>query len=167
MSARSPDFTSIAFRQALGRFPTGVTVVTACMPGEDPVGLTVSSFNSVSLDPPLVFWSLSLGSSSKSVFERCERYIIHVLSAEQFDIASRFASGTREQRFEGVPLVRTAGGQLRLDLECAAWFECYNRHRFVEGDHLMLLGEVEHCEHSPALPLIYHAGGYDLTPARQ
>lgn len=166
MGARSPDFTSQAFRLALGRFPTGVAVITGRLPGQEPVGLTVSSFNSVSLEPPLVFWGLSLSSSSLAVFERCERYVIHVLSSEQFNLASKFSTGTRDQRFEGVPLVETTGGQLRLNLECAAWFECYNRHRFVQGDHLMLLGEVERCEHSPALPLIYHAGGYDLTPMR-
>ena len=166
MIARSPDFTSGEFRQALGRFPTGVTVVIGQLPGHDPVGLTVSSFNSVSLEPPLVFWSLSLGSSSRAVFERCERYVIHVLSSEQYALASRFASGPQSARFAGMPLVRTPGQLLRLDLEVAAWFECYNRHQIIQGDHLLLLGEVEHCEHSPVLPLIYHAGGYDLTPAR-
>lgn len=165
MIARKPDFTSTEFRQALGRFPTGVTVVTGQLPGEKPVGLTVSSFNSVSLEPPLVFWCLSLGSSCRSVFERCERYVIHVLSSEQFDIAARFASGARDQRFEGMPLVQTPGNQSRLDLEVAAWFECYNRHSIIQGDHLMMLGEVERCEYSPVMPLIYHAGGYDLTPS--
>lgn len=166
MSVRLPAFTSTEFRQALGRFPTGVTIVTACLPNQEPVGLTVSSFNSISLDPPLVFWALSQQSSSRSVFEQCERYVIHVLSSEQFGLAQKFAIGPQSVRFSDIPITYSESGALRLDLEVAAWFECLNIHRMVQGDHLMLIGQVEQCRHSAELPLIYHAGGYDLTPLR-
>ena len=165
MTAANPDFDSTHFRRALGRFPTGVTIVTAWRGEGEPVGLTVSSFNAVSLAPPLVLWSLSLASSSLKVLQDCERYVIQVLAADQLSLAARFATGTPAQRFDGVPLVRTLGGAPRLDLPVAAWFECHNRHRHEEGDHIIFIGQVEHCEFSDALPLVYHAGGYDLTPS--
>lgn len=164
MSAAIPDFDSTHFRRALGRFPTGVTIVTAWRAKDEPVGLTVSSFNAVSLTPPLVLWSLSLNSSSLRALQECECYVIQVLASDQLSIAGRFASGTPAQRFDGIPLIQTARGAPRLDLPVAAWFECHNRHRHEEGDHIIFIGQVEHCEFSDALPLVYHAGGYDLTP---
>lgn len=165
MTRLTPSFDAPEFRKALGRFPTGVTVVVAQDPGGSPVGLTVSSFNSVSLAPPLVVWSLSKGSSSMGVFQTCERYVIQVLAADQMALARRFATGSHTDRFEGIALAQCPSGSARLAVDCAAWFECRNRHRYDEGDHLVLIGEVEHCHHSAKMPLIYHAGGYDLTPA--
>jgi flavin reductase (DIM6/NTAB) family NADH-FMN oxidoreductase RutF len=155
---------SQAFRLALGRFPTGVTIVTTQLPGQAPMGLTVSSFNSVSLNPPLVVWSLSKQSSSRLAFQNCERYVIHVLAADQMSLANRFAKGTQAERFEGIGLASTPHGAIRLDLPCAAWFECVNKHVHEEGDHLVFISSVEHCADTETLPLIYHAGGYDLTP---
>jgi len=165
MNATSPSFDSAFFRTALGRFPTGVTVITAAAEGFATVGLTVSSFNSVSLDPPLVVWSLSRNSSSLETLEQCERYVIHVLGSDQMSVSQRFASGTAEQRFSGIPLTSAPNGSPRLDLPCAAWFECANHRRYEEGDHIIFIGAVEHCARTDALPLVYHAGGYDLTPA--
>ena len=86
MPASSPDFDASFFRTALGRYATGVTVVTAAGLDGAPIGLTVSSFNSVSLNPPLILWSLSRSSSSLAAFEQCERYVVNVLSAEQIEI---------------------------------------------------------------------------------
>lgn len=163
MTAAPPSFDSQAFKHALGRFPTGVTIVTA-QSGDDLVGLTVSSFNSVSLDPPLVVWSLKCNSHSLTAFEQCERYVIQVLAADQQLLAKRFASGTSSDRFAGQAMVRCPGGSPRLDEPTAAWFECYNRDRYVQGDHIVLIGQVEHCEHHLRPPLIYHGGGFDLTP---
>ncbi|NDY83005.1 flavin reductase family protein [Orrella sp. NBD-18] len=164
MSATSPSFDSPEFRRALGRFATGVTIVTSSKADGSPVGLTVSSFNSVSLDPPLVVWSLSRGSSSLATFERCDRYVIQVLGADQMLLANKFARGSHAERFNGVPLTQAPNGTARLDMRCAAWFECFNRSRYDEGDHIVFVGQVEHCAHTEALPLVYHAGGYDLTP---
>ncbi len=166
MSALPPSFDSPYFRTALGRFATGVTVVTATKDDGTHVGLTVSSFNSVSLDPPLVVWSLSRNSSSLAAIEQCERYVIHILSAEQMTLANRFARGTAKERFTDIEMTTAPNGAPRLDLQCAAWFECFNRSRYDEGDHIIFVGEVEHCGHSDALPLVYHAGGYDLTPKK-
>ena len=167
MTASAPSFDSAFFRATLGRFPTGVAVITARLAGQEPVGLTVSSFNSVSLDPPLVLFSLSRGSSSLATLLNCERYVIHVMSHEQLGVSHRFTKGTAAERFSDVPLAQAPGGSPRLDLPCAAWFECFNRSRYDEGDHIIFIGEVEHCEHSEVLPLVYHAGGYDLTPNLQ
>ena len=164
MTATAPTFDSPFFRAALGRFATGVTIVTAQSSAHGPVGLTVSSFNSVSLSPPLVVWSLSNTSLSLSTLEHCDRYVIQVLGADQIALANRFARGSPAERFAGLPLSRAPGGTPRLDLPCAAWIECFNRSRYKEGDHVIFVGEVEHCASSDALPLVYHAGGYDLTP---
>ncbi|MCD8504764.1 MAG: flavin reductase family protein [Burkholderiaceae bacterium] len=165
MSAQPPSFDDRQFKQALGRFPTGVTIITTRDGEGMPVGLTVSSFNSVSLAPPLVVWSLKRSSHSLGVFEQCERYVIQVLAFDQLGLAKRFATGTPADRFHGQTLVDCPNGSPRLDVPSAAWFECYNRHHYDEGDHIVLIGEVENCAHADRAPLIYHGGGYDLTPS--
>ncbi|OZI41027.1 flavin reductase [Bordetella genomosp. 1] len=167
MSAASPAFDAAFFRTALGRYATGVTVVSTTGLDGERIGLTVSSFNSVSLAPPLVLWSLSAASSSLAAFEQCERYVINVLSAEQIALARRFATGRTAERFAGLPVVNAPGGTPMLDGLNAAWFECRNRSRYVEGDHIIMVGEVEACGHSNEDPLVFHAGGFDLTPARE
>ena len=164
MSVALPSFDSPYFRAALGRFATGVTIVTALKDEQSHIGLTVSSFNSVSLDPPLVVWSLSRSSSSLATMEHCDRYVIQVLSSDQMSLANKFARGTHVERFADIPMTHAPGGTPRVDLSCAAWFECYNRSRYDEGDHVIFVGQVEHCGYSEALPLVYHAGSYDLTP---
>jgi len=166
MPASKPDFDATFFRTALGRFATGVTVVTAEHADGRPVGMTISSFNSVSLNPPLVLWSLSQASASLPALQAAERYVINVLAADQLALADRFARGSAAGRFAGLATARAPGGSLML-AECAAWFECHNRSRYPEGDHVILVGEVEHCGYSGALPLVYHAGGFDLTPSSQ
>ncbi|MDX3895373.1 MULTISPECIES: flavin reductase family protein [Pusillimonas] len=169
MTAHAPDFDAAFFRSALGRFATGVTIVTT--QGHDtpqPVGLTISSFNSVSLDPPLVLWTLSKKAASLVHFERTERYVIHVLSAQQLPLARRFASGPQEARFDGIALTRSPNGAVMLDdPDCAAWFECYNLCRHEAGDHFIFIGQVERCERSFHQPLVYHAGDFDLTPSHE
>lgn len=162
MPAARPDFDSSAFRSALGRFPTGVTIVTALRADGQPLGLTVSSFNSVSLEPPLVLWSLSLGSSSFATIEKTSHYAINVLAADQLALARQFAT-RGGNRYAGVAWQPSPRG-LPIIENCAAWFECYNRSRYVEGDHAIFIGEVERCVHTEAMPLVFHAGDFDLTP---
>ena len=99
----------------------------------------------MSLNPPLVLWSLSGGSSSREAFERCDRYVVNVLSAHQIALARRFATGRTPDRFNGLTVARAPGGTPMLDGGCAAWFECHNRSRYVEGDHVIMVGEVERC----------------------
>jgi 3-hydroxy-9,10-secoandrosta-1,3,5(10)-triene-9,17-dione monooxygenase reductase component len=109
-------------RQALGRFATGVAIVTARGVEQQYVGLTVNSFSSVSLDPPLVLWSLGNKSSSLTHFKSASHFAVHVLSEEQIDLARRFASNVSE-RFEGVPVVQGVGSTPLLE-GCPVRFHC-------------------------------------------
>jgi flavin reductase (DIM6/NTAB) family NADH-FMN oxidoreductase RutF len=157
--ARLPSFSSLEFRAALGMFATGVTIVTARAPDGAPVGLTANSFNSVSLTPPLVLWSLSRRAGTMPAFSAGSHYAINILAADQRDLAEQFASKAVD-RFAGVTWHEGAAGAPVID-GAAAVFECFNRSRYEEGDHVIFVGEVERCEHrTGAQPLIFHGGRY-------
>lgn len=140
-------------------FATGVTIVTALAPNGQRVGLTANSFNSVSLSPPLVLWSLSQAARSMAAFRNGSHYAINILAADQQALALRFA--TRDvDRFEDVAFTQGQCGAPLID-GCVASFECFNRSRYVEGDHVIFVGEVEHCRHrAGAAPLLYHGGRF-------
>ena len=140
-------------------FATGVTIVTARSAQGDLVGLTVSSFNTVSLAPPLVLWSLAHSAASLPVFAAGAPCAIHVLGAQQQALAERFAT-RGVHRWADV--VHTAGVSAAPLLEGAvATFECFNRSRYEEGDHVIFVGEVERCTHDAgAAPLLYHGGRF-------
>lgn len=153
------NFDCRAFRDTLGNFATGVTVVTALAPGGEPIGLTISSFNSVSLDPPLVLWSLSVDSPSLEAFRRASHYAVNVLAAGQQDISNLFAARNGD-RFAGLPVRRGAHG-LPLIEGCCAWFECANELQHAGGDHLIFVGRVERfAQGETTSPLIFHGGRY-------
>lgn len=154
----NPDRDSRAFRDALGLFATGITVVTTRGPGGEAVGLTVNSFNSVSLEPPLVLWSLMLGSPSEEAFRACSHYAIHVLADGQQALSAKF-SGSREQRFAGLATADGLGGAPLIE-GCLARFECRNAIQYAGGDHLIFVGRVERFERSAGDPLLYFGGGY-------
>ncbi len=155
----APAFSSQQFRGALGMFATGVTIVTTRDAAGVPVGITANSFNSVSLSPPLVLWSLSRLAGSMPTFERGSHYAINILSAEQHGLAERFAGKTID-RFAGLAFREGAGGAPVLE-GAAAVFECSNRSQYEEGDHVIFVGEVEHCDHrAGAAPLLYHGGRF-------
>lgn len=157
--ARAPAFTAREFRAALGMFATGVTIVTARRADGTPVGLTANSFNAVSLQPPLVLWSLSRAASSLATFAQGTHYAIHVLAADQKTLAERFATRGVD-RFAGVAWTEGASGVPLIE-GAAAHFECFNRSRYDEGDHVIFVGEVERCSHRPgASPLLYHGGRF-------
>ena len=157
--ASAPAFSTADFRAALGTFATGVTIVTARDAAGLPVGITANSFNSVSLAPPLVLWSLARVAGSMPAFERGSHYAIIILAADQHALALRFAAKAID-RFAGVPFRTGISGAPILD-GAAAVFECFNRSRYEEGDHVIFVGEVEHCAHRPgAQPLIFHGGRY-------
>jgi flavin reductase (DIM6/NTAB) family NADH-FMN oxidoreductase RutF len=159
LQARAPSFAAPEFRRALGMFATGVTIVTARDASGGCVGLTANSFNSVSLTPPLVLWSLSQRAGSMQAFSQGSHYAINILAADQHELAERFASKVAD-RFEGVAFHDGSSGAPILD-GAAAVFECFNRSRYVEGDHIIFVGEVERCEHrAGAQPLIFHGGRY-------
>lgn len=155
---RNSDFSTEQFRKALGGFPTGVTVITAQDSNGQLVGLTVSSFNSVSLDPPLVLWSLNLRSRSIQAFRAVTHYGINVLAHDQEAIARQF-SGPIESRFVGIAFDEGIGGSALLR-GSVAQFECFNRSRYEEGDHLIFVGEVERCTYFDKSPLIYANGKF-------
>src|SRR5215216_989245 len=125
LRAVAPSFSARDFRAALGMFATGVTIVTARTASGAPVGLTANSFNSVSIDPPLILWSLSRQAGSMPSFARGSHYAINILAADQHDLAVRFASKDVD-RFEGVAFQPGASGVPLLD-GAAAVFECFNR----------------------------------------
>lgn len=157
--AQPPSFSAVEFRAALGMFATGVTIVTARTSEGQVVGLTANSFNSVSLDPPLVLWSLSRAAASMPVFSTGSHYAINVLAADQKTLAERFALRGAD-RWAGVAFDFGSGGAPLLH-GAAATFECFNRSRYEEGDHVIFVGEVERCTHrSGASPLLFHGGRY-------
>ncbi|ALF87356.1 MULTISPECIES: flavin reductase family protein [Ralstonia solanacearum species complex] len=160
--ATPPDFDAAHFRRALSQFATGVTVVTtrsAGAPGQPPfVGVTASSFNSVSLEPPLVLWSLGTQANSFPLFHRGSHYVINVLAASQLDLCKRFAT-LKGDRFANVDYHLSPTG-LPILAQSLAWFECHNRSRYDEGDHVIFVGEVERCGVSDpdGAPLVFHRG---------
>ncbi len=157
--AQAPSFSPRDFRSALGMFATGVTIVTTRNAEGAPVGLTANSFNSVSLEPPLVLWSLSRAAASLPAFQAGSHYAIHVLAADQKELAERFASKSAD-RWQGLQAGAGAGG-VPLIPGAAATFECFNRSRYDEGDHVIFVGEVERCAWRPdATPLLFHGGRF-------
>ena len=140
-------------------FATGVTIVTARTPAGALIGLTANSFNSLSLSPPLVLWSLSQAAGSMPALSTGSHYAINVLAADQKALAQRFA-GRRDDRWDGVAYTEGASGAPLIS-GAAASFECFNRSRYEEGDHVIFVGEVERCSHQPgAAPLLFHGGKF-------
>ena len=157
--AQKPNFSAPEFRLALGMFATGVTIVTARTIDGALVGLTANSFNSVSLNPPLVLWSLARAAASLPVFSTGSHYAINILSAQQKALARQFAARDVD-RFANVEFESGVSGAPLL-VGAAATFECFNRSRYEEGDHVIFVGEVERCSHrAGAAPLLFHGGKF-------
>ena len=156
MLTQAKTFDTRHFKSALSQFATGVTVITTRLENGSFLGITASSFNSVSLDPPLVLWSLSEKANSLPVFSGNSHYVINVLSAEQAYLAAQFAKPAVD-RFAGVEFTLSSTGLPILN-GTIAWFECHNRSRYPEGDHVIFVGEVEQCAVSAQAPLIFHGG---------
>ncbi|RRS03672.1 flavin reductase [Aquabacterium soli] len=152
-------FSTEDFRAALGQFTTGVTIVTTVDDEGRKVGLTANSFNSVSLAPPLVLWSLSRTSGSLPAMSASRRYAINVLAADQRVLAERFARKGID-RFEGVSWRPGLSGAPLIDGAVAS-FECDNRSQHEAGDHIIFVGEVTHCRRRVgAVPLVFHGGRF-------
>jgi len=149
------------FRDVLAQFATGVTIITARTRDEAFVGFTANSFNSVSLDPPLVVWSLGLRSRSLAVFQGAERYVVNVLAHDQIELARRF-SRPHADRFDGVPFHQGAAAAPRIE-GCVAWLECRHHALHPAGDHMLFIGQVDACAHQNVAPLVWHGGRYHLS----
>lgn len=153
------EFDQKAFRHALGHFPTGVVVVTAPDPEGDPIALTVSSFNSVSLDPPLVLFSVARSALSLNKLLAAQSFGISVLRHDQTDLSGRFAHA-RSRKWSGIAPRLGATGCPLID-SCLAVFECAPHATYDGGDHLIVVGRVVRFEIAPdGEPLVYFRGGY-------
>lgn len=147
-----------AFRGALGSFATGVTIITTRDAAGEPVGLTVNSFNSVSLNPPLVLWSLANEALSLPAFRDGEHWAVHVLATDQEDLSTRFAKRGAD-KFADLDIEQGRGG-VPLLKGCTARFQCRTASRYQGGDHLIFIGEVLDFDHSENPPLVFHGGRY-------
>ncbi|MEL6962654.1 MAG: flavin reductase family protein [Pseudomonadota bacterium] len=147
-----------SLRQALGCFATGVTVITTLGDWDAPVGITINSFSSVSLDPPLILWSLSLRAPSSGAFQRHDGFAVNVMSADAKHVVERFARPSPDKfkdlawtsGFMGVPLLN----------DVVATFECRTESRIPKGDHEIYIGRVERFSSTERRPLVFHRGSF-------
>ncbi|WP_426139512.1 p-hydroxyphenylacetate 3-hydroxylase reductase component [Pseudomonas sp. DWP3-1-2] len=150
-----------AFRRALGNFATGVTVVTAATASGRKVGVTANSFNSVSLDPPLVLWSIDKRSNSHEVFEQASHFAVNVLAADQIDLSNNFAR-PKEDRFAEIEFESGQGGS-PVFADCSARFHCEKYQQVDGGDHWIMIGKVVAFDDFGRSPLLYHQGAYSMV----
>ena len=145
-------------RDVFGLFTTGITVVTAVGPDGEPVGITANSVTSVSLEPPLVLWCLAIASSKLAAFAPGMPFAIHILAADQAELALQFARrGTRWPDDASPPGVaasppKVPGAIARIECRTTVWFE--------GGDHKIILGAIEDLQAQPAAPLVFHASRF-------
>lgn len=155
------SFDSRSFRKALGGFPTGVTVVTTKGPGDQsPIGVTINSFTSVSLEPPLVLFCLDIRNSDLSTFVANGTFAVNILREDQRELSIRFAARTDENKFGDVDYAIWDSGAPIL-AGCLANLECRIVRMHEEGDHMVFIGQVTRLEYSQAgQPLAYWRGAY-------
>lgn len=155
------EFDPKELRKVLGTFATGVTVITTRAADGIPVGLTANSFNSVSLNPPMVLWSLAKSARSRSAFEAAQHWAVHILAADQEELANRFATrGT--DKFAALAIDH-GRGQIPLLHGCAARLQCRTSFMYEGGDHIIFVGEVLEVDHTDNAPLVFHAGAYAVA----
>jgi len=148
------------FRSALGCFPTGVCLVTTRGPGGAPHGMTINSFSSVSLEPPMVLWSLARTATSAPVFRDAEYFAINVLAAADAEVSSHFARPAEDKFARFAERFHEGLAGLPLLSGALATFECHTRHRYYGGDHVVVIGVVERYAHRDGAPLLFHRGRY-------
>jgi len=150
----------LPLRQALGRFATGVTIVTCVADGGERIGLTANSFSGLSLEPPLVLWSLRRSSASLAAFTQARHFVVNVLAEAQVDLSRRFASSISDKFAEGAWSTGHFGVPVLAG--CAAVFECATFSKQDAGDHVLFIGQVLSLLESPLPPLVFQAGHYHL-----
>ena len=148
-----------SFRSVLGRFASGITVITTVDADGRDVGMTASAFSSVSLQPPLVQVCVDRAASMFDALLHAERFGVSVLADEQEALSRRFAGVESSHRFEGIGYTRGDSGVVLLD-DALAQLECRIASRMEAGDHVIFLGEVERATARDARPLLYYRGGY-------
>lgn len=152
------------FRNALGAFATGVTIVTTRSRAGEDIGLTANSFNSVSLDPPMVLWSLAKSAKSLPAFLESGYFAVHVLASSQEQLSLTFATRGAD-KFAGMALER-GRADVPLLPECSARFQCRTAFTYEGGDHVIFVGEVEAFDHFNRPPLVLHGGRYAAAVER-
>lgn len=146
------------YRNVMGCFPTGVTVMTAALPDGTRVGVTASSFNTVSMDPPLILWSLALKAPSLAAFREARHFGVNVLAADQDGIALQFARPATD-KFADITTTEGVTGT-PLILGALAHIECRIAHRYPGGDHEIMLGEVVALRRDEGEPLVFRGGRF-------
>lgn len=147
------------FRDTLGLFVTGVTVITTRDAQGRAVGITANSFNSVSLEPPLILWSVGLNALSLDAFSKATAFAVHILRDDQAELSKRFAKSGQD-KFSGL---QTEPGLNDVPLlpDCAARLECLPFAQYPAGDHILFIARVHRLASDPnAMPLVYHGGRY-------
>jgi flavin reductase (DIM6/NTAB) family NADH-FMN oxidoreductase RutF len=145
-------------RDALGRFATGVTVITTRSSGGKLEGLTANSFSTASLDPPLVLWSLQRSAQSLQSFLDAGYFAVNVLAADQDDLSRHFAKRSKH-KFENITHTPGLGGCPLLSNSLAS-FQCTTENTLVGGDHIIFIGRVHRAAYRGGAPLIFSAGQY-------
>ena len=158
------DLQPSALRKLLGTYPTGVAIVTTSTPAGQPVGLTINSFASLSLDPPLVLWSLVNQSCNLPVFRDCTHFAINILASGHESLARRFASPAVADKFAEVAWRMAPEGVPAIE-ESIATLVCAHDHCRDTGDHLLLVGRVVRTASSVGEPLVFHAGRFTTLPS--
>ena len=146
------------FRNALGTYATGVTIITAVAVDGKPYGLTCNSFASVSLNPPLVLWSLGMFSQGLTIFQNASHFTVNVLGVSQQELAMQFAKSSGE-KFNGVEWTPGLGNAPIL-AGSVATFQCRAANRYYGGDHVIFLGAVEAYAYNKQEPLLFAHGGF-------
>lgn len=153
------DFEGKALRQALGRYPTGVAIVTTRLPDGRAVGLTINSFASLSLTPALVLWSLVARSPNLAAFQAAQHFAISVLAQDQQGLASRFANPAVLDKFDQVALRESPEGVPVID-GALATLVCRRSKHVTEGDHELFIGQVVRLDTREGEPLVFHGGRF-------
>ncbi|WP_226702807.1 flavin reductase family protein [Microbulbifer elongatus] len=158
ISERQHALEPLHLRQVFGQFATGVTIVTTGSDTGEAVGMTVSSFNTVSLEPPLILWCIDKKTGCFDAFNQCEHFAIHVLSDQQDNLSSLFARRGVD-KFSGLNYHMSDQGVPLLHEYCAR-LQCTLTARYEGGDHLIMVGRVDQMHTQDRAPLIFHRGGY-------
>ena len=160
-AANATEVDPKAFRRALGNFATGVTIITARGPDGTNVGVTASSFNSLSMDPPLILWSSMKGTPSCAIFEKATHFAVNILASDQMEMSNHFAR-QQEDKFAGVEWEEGIGGS-PIFPNCAGRFQCEAYDKLDGGDHWIFVGRVIAFDDFGRSPLCFHQGSYAMV----
>jgi len=155
------NFDPKAFRRALGNFATGVTIITTRSPDGTNIGVTASSFSSLSLDPPLILWSSIKDTPSCKVFESASHFAVNILASDQIEMSNHFAR-QQEDKFAGIVWQEGIGGS-PIFPDCAGRFQCETHNKLDGGDHWIFIGKVLAFDDFGRSPLCFHQGSYSMV----